>query len=124
MPDYEKTLIDLDASRMKAMVDGDVAKLKAILADELTYFHSSARVDTKDSLIAGMKSGATTFDSIVPSDVEARAYGSTGVVTGTARFNVSTQNGKLDFGVRFTDVWVQKGNSWQMVAWQSTKTPD
>ena len=109
---------------MKAMVGGDIATLKAILADELTYFHSSARVDTKQSLIEGMESGATTFDSIVPSDVEARVYGSAGVVTGTARFNVSTQGGKLDFGVRFTDVWVQSGDDWKMVAWQSTKLPD
>ena len=124
MPKEDQTLIDLDAGRMKAMVAGDVATLNSILADELTYFHSSARVDTKQSLIDGMESGSTTFDSIEPSDVEARIYGSTGVVTGTARFNVSTPGGKLDFGVRFTDVWVQKGNDWQMVAWQSTKLPD
>lgn len=124
MPKTEQVLIDLDASRMKAMVEGDVATLKSILADELSYFHSSARVDTKESLIAGMESGATTFDSIVPSDVVARVYGASGVVTGTARFNVSTQGGKLDFGVRFTDVWVEKDGDWQMVAWQSTKLPE
>ncbi|MCH9038861.1 MAG: nuclear transport factor 2 family protein [Chloroflexi bacterium] len=123
MPGTEQTLIDLDARRMKAMTDGDVATLKAILADDLSYFHSSARVDTKKSLIEGMESGATSFDSIEPADVEARVYGSSGVVTGTARFRVSTQGRKLDFGVRFTDVWVQKDGDWRMVAWQSTKLP-
>ena len=124
MPGTEQTLIDLDARRMKAMTDGDVATLKAILADDLSYFHSSARVDTKKSLIEGMESGATSFDSIEPADVEARVYGSSGVVTGTARFRVSTQGRKLDFGVRFTDVWVQKDGDWRMVAWQSTKLSD
>ena len=123
MPGTEQTLIDLDARRMKAMTDGDVATLKAILADDLSYFHSSARVDTKKSLIEGMVSGATSFDSIEPADVEARVYGSSGVVTGTARFRVSTQGRKLDFGVRFTDVWVQTDGDWRMVAWQSTKLP-
>ena len=121
MANNEHDLVDLDAGRMKAMVAGDIETLNALLADELTYFHSSARVDTKSSLIEGMTSGSTTFDSIVPSNVEARVYGSSGVVTGTARFNVTNASGKLDFGVRFTDVWVQKGDSWQMVAWQSTK---
>ena len=124
MPGTEQTLIDLDARRMKAMTDGDVATLKAILADDLSYFHSSARVDTKKSLIEGMESGVTSFDSIEPADVEARVYGSSGVVTGTARFRVSTQGRKLDFGVRFTDVWVQKDGDWRMVAWQSTKLSD
>ena len=123
MPGTEQTLIDLDARRMKAMTDGDVATLKAILADDLSYFHSSARVDTKKSLIEGMESGVTSFDSIEPADVEARVYGSSGVVTGTARFRVSTQGRKLDFGVRFTDVWVQTDGDWRMVAWQSTKLP-
>ena len=124
MPGTEQTLIDLDASRMNAMVAGDVATLNAILADDLSYCHSSASVDTKQSLIEGIQCGATTFDSIQPADVEARVYGSSGVVTGTARFNVSTRNGKLDFGVRFIDVWVQKDGGWQMVAWQSTRLPD
>ena len=123
MPGTEQTLIDLDARRMKAMTDGDVATRKAILADDLSYFHSSARVETKKSLIEGMESGATSFDSIEPADVEARVYGSSGVVTGTARFRVSTQGRKLDFGVRFTDVWVQTDGDWRMVAWQSTKLP-
>ena len=123
MPGTEQTLIDLDARRMKAMTDGDVATLRTILADELSYFHSSARVDTKKSLIEDMESGTTSFDSIEPADVEARVYGSSGVVTGTARFRVSTQGRKLDFGVRFTDVWVQTDGDWRVVAWQSTKRP-
>lgn len=124
MPGTEQTLIDLDARRMKAMTDGDVATLRTILADELSYFHSSARVDTKKSLIEGMESGVTSFDSIEPAGVEARVYGSSGVVTGTAQFKVSTGGQKLEFGVRFTDVWVQKDGDWRMVAWQSTKLSD
>ena len=124
MPGTEQTLIDLDARRMKAMTDGDVATLKAILADDLSYFHSSAKVDTKKSLIEGMESGVTSFDPIEPADVEARVYGSSGVVTGTAQFKVSTRGQKLEFGVRFTDVWVQMDGDWRMVAWQSTKLSD
>jgi hypothetical protein len=30
----------------------------------------------------------------------------------------------VSFRVRFTDVYVNKGGKWQMVAWQSTRLPD
>jgi hypothetical protein len=30
----------------------------------------------------------------------------------------------MNFGVRFTDIWVNKGGNWQMVTWQSTKLPE
>jgi hypothetical protein len=28
------------------------------------------------------------------------------------------------FGVRFTDVYANKGGRWQMVTWQSTRLPE
>ena len=52
-------IILLDKERMQAMVDKDVTKLKNLLCKNLIYTHSSARLDTKDSLIAAMESGAT-----------------------------------------------------------------
>jgi hypothetical protein len=30
----------------------------------------------------------------------------------------------VSFRVRFTDVYVNKGGQWQMVAWQSTRLPE
>ena len=45
-------------------------------------------------------------------------------LTGIARISVNSGGNAMNFGVRFTDVWVNKGGNWQMVAWQSTKTPD
>ena len=44
-------VIELDAQRMTAMAQRDVATLNALIADELVYTHSSARLDTKQSLI-------------------------------------------------------------------------
>jgi len=49
-------VIALDAQRMTAMSQGDVGTLNALIADELVYTHSSARLDTKKSLIDNMHS--------------------------------------------------------------------
>jgi hypothetical protein len=117
-------VIALDAQRMTAMSQGDVGTLNALIADELVYTHSSARLDTKKSLIENMQTGKTVYTAVVPSDVQAQDYGDTVVLTGVARISVKSGDNAMNFGVRFTDVWANKGGNWQMVAWQSTKLPE
>jgi ketosteroid isomerase-like protein len=117
-------IIDLDRQRMSAMAQKDIAKLNELIADDLVYTHSSARLDTKGSLIGAMEAGRTVYTAVVPSDVKAQDFGDTVVLTGSARISVNSGGNAMSFGVRFTDVWVNKGGKWQMAAWQSTRTPD
>ena len=117
-------VIELDRQRMNAMAQKDIAALNKLISDDLVYTHSSARLDTKQSLIGNMEAGSTVYTSMVPSDVKATDCGDTVILTGSCKIGVMA-NGKANpFGVRFTDVWANKGGKWQMVAWQSTRTPD
>ena len=50
-------VIDLDKQRMDAMAKKDLAALNKLISDDLVYTHSSARLDTKQSLIGNMESG-------------------------------------------------------------------
>jgi hypothetical protein len=124
MPTNTETIIELDKKRMQAMGEKDIATLESLLADDLIYTHSSARVDTKQSLIANMKSGATVYSSIEPSDVRAQDLGDAVVLTGVAWIKVVSKGKDLDFGVRFTDAYAKRSGRWQMVVWQSTRLPD
>lgn len=117
-------IIALDKERMQAMADKDIGKLKNMLCKDLVYTHSSARLDTKESIIAGMESGATVYTSVVPSDVKALDLGDAVVLTGNAQISVMSNGEPRSFGVRFTDVYQNQNGTWRMVAWQSTKTPD
>jgi ketosteroid isomerase-like protein len=119
-----QTVIDLDRQRMDAMAKKDIAKLNELISNDLVYTHSTARLDTKQSLIGNMESGGTVYTSVVPSDVKAHDLGDTVVLTGSCKISVMSQGRPNSFGVRFTDVWSNKGGKWQMVAWQSTRTPD
>jgi hypothetical protein len=123
MANNAETVIDLDKKRMQAMSEKDIATLESLLADDLIYTHSSARLDTKQSLIANMKSGATVYSSIEPSDVRAQDLGDAVVLTGVAWIKVVSSGKQLDFGVRFTDAYAKRNGRWQMVAWQSTRLP-
>jgi ketosteroid isomerase-like protein len=117
-------IIDLDKKRMDAMAQKDIATLKAVIADDLVYTHSSARLDTKASLIGNMESGSTVYTAVVPSDVKAQDLGDTVVLTGSARISVMANGRPNSFSVRFTDVYANRGGQWQMVAWQSTRLPE
>ncbi len=117
-------IIDLDKKRMTAMAQKDLAALNELLSDDLVYTHSSARLDTKQSLIGAMESGSTVYTSVVPSDVKAQDLGNTVVLTGSCRISVNAGGRPNSFGVRFTDVYANKGGRWQMVTWQSTRLPE
>lgn len=124
MSDNGAAIIALDKKRMDAMCQKDMATLQAVLADDLIYTHSSARLDTKQSLIRNMEAGTTVYTAIEPSDVQAQDCGTAVVLTGAARIHVLSNGKPNSFGVRFTDVYVNKGGQWQMVAWQSTRLPE
>jgi ketosteroid isomerase-like protein len=123
MAGNERAIIDLDRKRMRAMVAKDVETLEMLLADDLIYTHSSARLDTKRSLIQAMVSGTTVYTSVEPSDVKAQDLGNTVVLTGIAQIKVVSNGRPNAFGVRFTDVYTRRDGRWQMVTWQSTRLP-
>ena len=116
-------IIELDKRRMTAMAQKDIATLNDIIAEDLVYTHSSARLDTKKSLIGNMESGSTVYTSVVPSDVKAQDLGDTVVLTGTCQIKVTSNGTPNAFGVRFTDVYARRDGRWQMVTWQSTRLP-
>jgi ketosteroid isomerase-like protein len=124
MAENGQTIIALDKKRMQAMAEKDFATLNAVLADDLSYTHSSARLDTKQSLIGNMQSGATVYTSVEPSEVKAQDLGDTVVLTGIAQIKVLSNGKPNAFGVRFTDIFTKRNGRWQMVAWQSTRLPD
>lgn len=117
-------IIALDKERMQAMADKDIAKLNNLLCKDLIYTHSSARMDTKQSLIGAMESGATVYTSVEPSEVVAQDLGDAVVLTGIAQISIVANGNPNSFGVRFTDVYQNQNGSWRMVTWQSTKLPD
>lgn len=117
-------IIELDRKRMTAMAQKDIATLQTLLSDDLIYCHSSARLDTKQSLIGAMQSGATVYTGVDPSDVKAQDLGDAVVLSGVARIQVLSNGKPNAFSVRFTDVYAKKGAGWQMVTWQSTRLPE
>jgi ketosteroid isomerase-like protein len=119
--DAREEVLAADARRFAAMIQGDQAALDRLLADDLTYTHSSGQLETKAQFLESLRSGKLRYLSAERSDVAVRLYGDTAVVTGRAEVKVSTGGEEGVLPLRFTEVWVKSGGGWKLTAWQSTR---
>jgi hypothetical protein len=112
-----------ELKRFEAAEKTDLDGLGKMLADDLTYTHSTGVLQTKAQLLDDLKSGKLQFKKIEPADLQVRVFGTTAIINGTAKIAVVSAGQAKDVSIRFTDAWVNRAGHWQMVAWQSTKLP-
>ena len=118
--DTTKTILDLEDQRLAAMVAADVDTLDTILADDLSYVHTSAAIDTKESLTTGLASGRLNYESITLSDRAVRVYSDSAIVRGQAHVHVNNNS----FSLEFTVVYVRVSGNWRMTSWHATRLPE
>lgn len=107
-----------------AMVDPAREKLESLVADELSYGHSSGRVDTKASFIADLLSGASDFVTIDITDQTIRVVNAnTAIVRHTlsAQTNDGGKPGQVK--LKILGVWQRDGQGWKLLARQAVRVP-
>lgn len=113
-----------DKARIAAMQSGDREKLGAIFSDDLRYAHSSGVVDMKAGFIDILAAGKTKYTGIdyVEQNFTFPAPG-IALMSGRARVQAETANGKMDSVLSFLAVWREENGQWRFLAWQSCKVP-
>ena len=124
-PKAEQQVLQAEKDRFAAMVKGDKAALERLLADDLTYTHSSALFESKGEFIKSVTGGTIDYVSIVPSETDwkVRVNGNTAIVNGVAAVNVVDTGKDLKIKIRYTSIHANRGGQWQMQAWQATRFP-
>jgi ketosteroid isomerase-like protein len=117
----EADVLRADDRRFEAMRTADWAGLDAALADDLTYVHSTARLESKAEHIANLRAGKPHYRGIAPRDRRVRVYGDIGLVNGVSDMHVERDGKENRFTVRYLAVYAKAGDRWRMVAWQSTR---
>jgi ketosteroid isomerase-like protein len=102
------------------MVENDVDTLDRILADDLSYVHTTAAIDTKESFVSGIGSGRLNYESITPTPKTVRTNGDSAIVRGGAHVHVNGNH----FSLEYTVVYVNNDGEWQMISWHATRVPD
>ena len=111
-------------SLKNALIAKDSVALSNLLADEVTYGHSTGIIQTKAQLIRSALNGEQDYRSIEPSNMNIRIYNdNTGVVTINLKVNVINSGKPLDVNLAATLVWIKMNGEWKLVARQAVKLP-
>ncbi len=117
-------LQEAELNRFKVMVAADKQGLEKSIHKDLYYCHSSATIDNKESYIESIVSKKTIYHKIDIEETNARLYGNIGINTGI--LNVINLKDGLEQPVnriRYTGVYLFEDGRWQLVSWQTTKSP-
>lgn len=117
----EPTILQLEHELSKANLRSDVDTLHRLLADEYFAIESNGTVQTKEQEIAELTAGHLKIDEETP--LKVRVFRDVAVVTGSLSLAEDRGGVKRKLEVLFTDVWVKRGDSWQLVSYQGTRVP-
>ncbi len=117
----ESAVLTLDDERYAAMRACDLDRLGALLADGLTYTHSTGVVETKAQYLDALRSGRVKYVRVERRLDHFAAWGSCAVLQG--RLDVEAEVDAQPYRTRalFTSTWVQQAGEWSMAAWASTR---
>ena len=117
-PSDEKAVLAAEKQYIDGMVKSDPDSVAKVLADDLSYTHSSAKMETKADVLKGI-TGKVQYTSITVESTKVRQYGYT-IITS---HNMMYTGPNVSSHVYVTMVWVKQGGGWQMVQRQATKLP-
>jgi ketosteroid isomerase-like protein len=108
-------------SLRKAMIAGDSSVLDALTKAELSYGHSSGRIEDKASFIKSLTSGASDFVTIDLTDQTVQVADETAVVRHllSAQTNDNGKPGSVKLAI--LTVWVKEKRKWRLLARQSVR---
>jgi hypothetical protein len=106
-----------------AMVDPDQAVLNSLVADELSYGHSGAKVDTKTSFIADLIAGNSDFVTIDISDQTVKVLGDITIIRHTRVAKTNDRGVAGNVKLHVLQVWQRQGGAWKLLARQAVRPP-
>jgi ketosteroid isomerase-like protein len=105
-----------------AQAAGNAEGIASLCAEELSYSHSNAKVDTKASLLDGVAKANYKWTSLEYKDPTVRVVGPTAIV----RFNFVgeqefTDGKKTPQNLHILMNWQKQGNDWKLLSRGATK---
>jgi uncharacterized protein (TIGR02246 family) len=121
----EREVLQAQADRNKAVLAQDMKSLEPLLATELTWVHSSARIQNKTEYLEMVRSGASRWLKLDPQGMKVRLYGDTAVVTGELH-QTTTGPGRqpADRTLHTIEVYVKRNGRWLLTDCQATAVPE
>lgn len=117
-----KVLAAVEKMRL-ALISGDRDALESIAANDLSYGHSSGKVQDKAAFVEAIASGSSDFVSIDYKNQTVKITGKTALVRHElhAKTNDGGKPGEVHLGILL--VWQKEGATWKLLGRQAYKLP-
>lgn len=118
-------VLQAQADRNKAILAQDITALEGLLANELTWVHSSARIQNKTEYLEMVRTGSSRWLKLDPQGMKTRVYGDAAVVTGDLH-QTTTGPGRqpADRTLHTIEVYVKRNGRWLLTDCQATALPE
>ena len=123
-PDADtREILRLEDGWASALVKRDTIAFKRLLADGFVYTENDQVMD-RAAVLEFVSRGSDTVEAAHNEEMQVHRYGPvTAVVTGWLVVQGRGASGAFKRRYRFTDTWVKRNNSWQIVAAQDYLAP-
>ena len=105
----------------KAMIDGDKAGLQNITADQLSYGHSSGKVEDKATFVDNIVSGKSDFVTIDLTNQTIAIAGDAAIVRHTLAATTNDGGNPGNVKLNILLVWQKQKGQWKLLARQAVK---
>lgn len=121
MEDEEQQILRLFEDGDRALIEGNVAELARIYADDYVQYDESGSSRTKQDLIRTITSGDLRFISMTSTGRHIRLFGDFAIVHGSERDEVEQHGQRFAVRYLYMDVVIRREGRWQIVASQLVK---
>lgn len=120
----EETEVTAAVEKMRlAMISGQKADLDAVACDDLTYGHSSGKLQTKAEFIDSFVTKASVFVTITLTDQTVKVTGNTAIVRHKLAATTADggKPGTVNLGIML--VFIKQHGEWKLLGRQAYKLP-
>jgi hypothetical protein len=121
--DAGRLIMDLSRKKFDWMINRRLDSLDGILDDRLKFIHSNGWIQTKQEVIADLKSEKLVYQHIELREMEVRVFEKTAIVTGKGKFSGAVNAVPFSSDLLFTEVYVLNNEGWRLVSRHSNKQP-
>lgn len=120
----EQEVRKLERAWLDAYEKRDVAAMTAIVADDFTITFPDGGMQTRPQIVESLRRSGGSSMKFSTENVQSRAYGDTVILIGVVISEWRQNDKPMTDRSRYTDTYVKRNGSWQVVASHLSKAPE
>lgn len=108
-------IIALHQKKFDFMISKQFDSLSLILDADLKYIHSNGWVESKEDLLANLKSDKLVYKKVTVSETKVTLTNHVAIVSGKGLFSVILENVKIEIPLMYSEIYVKKRGKWLLL---------